>query len=60
MKISEFSDLFGTNPDTIRYYVNMGLLVPRTHNKRYDFGAADENDMKFLLQLKKFVKFQKH
>ncbi len=54
MKISEFSDLFGTNPDTIRYYVNMGLLVPRTHNKRYDFGAADENDMKFLLQLKNY------
>ena len=39
MKISEFAELFGTNPDTIRYYVNMGLLVPRSHNKRYDRNA---------------------
>lgn len=52
MKISAFGDLFRLTPETIRFYVNEGLLVPRSVNGRYDFSAQDKEDLSFLLKLK--------
>lgn len=54
MKIGEFSNLFGLAPETVRYYVNKGLLVPVSKNERYDFDYVDVDDMRFLMKLKSF------
>ena len=54
MKIGEFSDLFGLAPETVRYYVNKGLLVPVSKNERYDFDNVDVDDMRLLMKLKSF------
>jgi len=37
MKIGQFSQHFNLTSETIRYYINKGLLVPVTKNDRYDF-----------------------
>lgn len=54
MKISVFSEIFSTAPDTIRFYVNEGLLIPHTKNNRYDFNDEDKKDMELLLRLKSY------
>jgi len=54
VKIGEFSDLFGLAPETVRYYVNKGLLVPVSKNERYDFDNVDVDDMRLLMKLKSF------
>lgn len=54
MKISEFSNLFNTTPETVRYYVNEGLLIPHIKNNRYDFCEEDKKDMELLLRLKSY------
>ncbi|ATW25075.1 MerR family transcriptional regulator [Candidatus Formimonas warabiya] len=54
MKISEFSQHFHLAPETIRYYINKGLLVPVTKNDRYNFREQDIEDMELLLRLKSF------
>lgn len=54
MKIGAFSAKYSLIPETVRYYVNEGLLVPRSRNGRYDFGDDDQRDIEFLLQLKSY------
>jgi len=54
VKIGEFSDMFGLVPETVRYYVNKGLLIPVSKNDRYDFDIVDVDDMRLLLKLKSF------
>lgn len=54
MKIGEFCRLFGLSTETIRYYINKGLLVPVAKNDRYDFDSVDIDDMRLLLKLKSF------
>jgi len=54
MKIGEFSQHFNLAPETIRYYINKGLLVPVTKNDRYNFCKRDIEDMELLLKLKSF------
>ena len=54
MKISEFSSRFNMSPETVRYYVNEGLLVPHSRNNRYDFTENDVTDMEYILKLKSF------
>ncbi len=54
MKIGAFSSLFNMTPETVRFYVNEGLLIPRCRNSRYDFGEEDKRDMEFLLRLKSY------
>ncbi|MGI6053612.1 MAG: MerR family transcriptional regulator [Clostridium sp.] len=54
MKIGSFSKKYSMTPEAIRYYVNEGLLVPRSRNGRYDFGEEDLRDMDFLLKLKSY------
>jgi len=52
MKISEFSEQFGLSPETVRFYVNKGLLVPLSVNGRYSFSGQDVSDMEQILKLK--------
>ena len=54
MRIGAFSEQFGLSPETIRYYVNKGLLSPMIKNDRYDFKENDIDDMQLLLRLKSF------
>ncbi|MGE5631086.1 MAG: MerR family transcriptional regulator [Caulobacteraceae bacterium] len=54
MKIGEFSQHFNLSSETVRYYINKGLLVPVTKNDRYDFCDRDIEDMKLLQKLKSF------
>ncbi len=52
MKIGPFSERFSLAPETIRYYINKGLLVPAVKNERYFFSKQDIADMELLLKLK--------
>lgn len=54
MKIGQFSQHFKLSSETIRYYINKGLLVPATINDRYNFCDRDIEDMELLLKLKSF------
>ena len=51
MRIGAFSEQFSLSPETIRYYVNKGLLCPMIKNDRYDFKENDIDDMQLLLRL---------
>ena len=52
MRIGPFSELFGMSPETVRFYVNKGLLVPLIRQGRYIFSPQDVEDMELLLKLK--------
>lgn len=54
MKIGPFSELFDLPVETIRYYVNEGLLTPHQKNSRYDFRDADCADLQWIIKLKSF------
>lgn len=54
MKIGAFSRYFSVSQQTIRFYINKGLLCPIVKNDRYDFTDTDVEDMKLLLRLKSF------
>lgn len=54
MKIGAFSKYFAVSQQTIRFYVNKGLLCPIVKNDRYDFTEIDIEDMRLLLKLKSF------
>lgn len=53
LRIGEFSAKFSLEVDTVRYYVNKGLLIPACKNDRYLFSQKDEDDLRHLLELKK-------
>ena len=53
LRIGEFSAKFSLEVDTVRYYVNKGLLIPACKNDRYLFSQKDEEDLQHLLDLKK-------
>lgn len=54
MKMGSFSQSFSISQQTIRYYVNSGLLCPSVKNARYDFSKKDIEDMELLLRLKSY------
>lgn len=54
MKIGEFSEKFDVSMDTVRYYMEIGLLLPQKHGKNYEFGDADIDDMEFIVGLKRY------
>jgi len=52
MKIGDFSKKFGISIDTVRYYVENGLLLPeKVHNQR-KFDERCISDMETILELK--------
>lgn len=54
MKISEFCGKFDITPETVRFYVNKGLLCPVSKNNRYIFQENDIDDMQKILKLKSY------
>ena len=40
--------------DTVRYYMEIGLLLPQKNGKNYEFGDADVEDMAFIVGLKQY------
>ena len=52
MKIGEFSRRYGVSRDTVRYYVNAGLLIPDDQGAQYQFTERECQDMETILRLK--------
>lgn len=53
MKIGKFSKKYNLTRDTVRYYMELGILNPRKLGSQYDFTRRDEELVEELLRLKK-------
>ena len=53
MKIGEFSKKYDLSPDTIRYYIQLGLIFPKKIGKQNIFSQENEIELKNILELKK-------
>ena len=53
MKISEFSNKYNISNDTVRYYMELNLIVPIKKGGHYYFDKDCEKDIKEVLRLKK-------
>lgn len=51
MKIGEFARKYGVTKNTVRYYIEHGLLVPAC-GMQYQFGRQEEEDMELILKMK--------
>ncbi|WP_410982932.1 MerR family transcriptional regulator [Bacillus cereus] len=54
MKIGTFAKLFHVTTDTIRYYIELGLLIPDKKNTQYQMNQLCLDNMAFITELKKF------
>ncbi|MGZ9815753.1 MerR family transcriptional regulator [Peribacillus simplex] len=54
MKIGTFAKLFHVTTDTVRYYIELGLLIPDKKNTQYQMNQLCLDDMAFITELKKF------
>ncbi|MGG1396823.1 MerR family transcriptional regulator [Bacillus salipaludis] len=54
MKISTFARKFNVSIDTVRYYMNLGLLIPVKTGTYYEFDQTSEEDMNLITELKSF------
>lgn len=54
MLISKFASKFNVRTDTIRYYMELGLLLPEKRNHYYEFDETCVDEMKWIQELKKF------
>lgn len=54
MKISSFAKKFNVSIDTVRYYMNLGLLIPLKPGIYYEFDQTCEEDMNLITELKSF------
>ncbi|WP_090551847.1 MerR family transcriptional regulator [Natronincola ferrireducens] len=52
MRIGEFAKKHGITQDTIRYYLDIGLLVTEKKGGQYKFTKADSEDIKKIIELK--------
>lgn len=52
MWIGELSKKYNVSKDTIRYYIQEGLIIPRSKEKYYDFGERSEKDLMQIISLK--------
>lgn len=52
MKIGEFSKKHQVTVDTVRHYINEGLLTPLRENTQYNFSEIDDRVMDSILLLK--------
>lgn len=52
MKIGEFSKKHHVTVDTVRHYINEGLLTPLRENTQYNFSEIDDKVMESILLLK--------
>lgn len=53
MKIGELAGKCGVSKDTIRYYVQKGLLIPAKSGAQMDFTEREYQDMLFIQKMKK-------
>ncbi len=53
MKISEFAARFGVKNDTVRYYMDLNLIIPVKKGGHYHFDEKCVEDMQEVLKLKK-------
>ncbi|WP_088072030.1 MerR family transcriptional regulator [Gottfriedia luciferensis] len=54
MKIGTFAKLFNVTTDTVRYYIELGLLIADKKNTQYQMNQLCLDDMAFITELKKF------
>lgn len=52
MRIGEIAKAVDIPVNSVRYYINMGLLVPQNKNKQYIFNEEDLQDLQLILKLK--------
>lgn len=52
MKIGEFSKKFNLTTDTVRYYINLGLIFPKKDGKQNIFDLENEKELKNIMKLK--------
>lgn len=53
MKIGEFAKKHDVTIDTVRHYINEGLLTPLRDNTQYSFSEIDDRAMESILLLKR-------
>lgn len=53
MKIGEFARTYDIPKDTVRYYVNIGLLVPKMQGSQMNFTVREQKDLEYIQQLKR-------
>lgn len=52
MKIGDLAAKYNITTQAIRYYINMGLIVPCSKEKQYIFNKQDIEDLELILRLK--------
>ncbi|WP_040536878.1 MerR family transcriptional regulator [Schleiferilactobacillus shenzhenensis] len=52
MQLAEFVAMNQTTRDTVRHYIDLGLLTPQKQGKNYAFTAADTADFAEIVELK--------
>ncbi len=52
MKIGKFAKNFNIPISTVRYYIDMGVLIPNKNNSQYIFTLNDLTEMEIILELK--------
>ena len=52
MKIGQFAEKHGITQDTIRHYLDMGLLVTKKEGAHYRFSEADSDEINKIMELK--------
>lgn len=52
MKIGKFAEMHNVTQDTIRHYLELGLLVAEKKGGHFHFGDSDSSDMKKIIELK--------
>ncbi|WBW96426.1 MerR family transcriptional regulator [Oceanirhabdus sp. W0125-5] len=52
MKIGEFIKIHNTTKDTLRHYIDIGLLIPKKNGAQYDFDDGCSDDFEEIQRLK--------
>lgn len=52
MRIGQFAEKYNVTQDTVRYYLERGLLVARKRGEQYYFTEADGRDLAKIMELK--------
>jgi|GEM_PF-1062958 len=54
VKIGTFAKQFGVSIDTVRYYIELGLIIPEKKGTQFQFDQTCCDDMAFIAELKQF------